>query len=101
MYSLTSLPPNMSVIPSNWSASNLNHSDNHQRNEGKSQSYSEVEDGLLKGEKEQTYPDNEDSDDDMDAELAGRGSSVSLRESITSRHSLVISADQGANTLTL
>ncbi len=100
MYSLTSLPPNMSVIPSNWSAGNLNHTDNPQRNEGNNQSVSEAGDGL-KGEKEHTHHDNEDSDDDMDAEMAGRGSSVSLRESITSRHSLVISADQGANTLTL
>jgi 1-phosphatidylinositol-4-phosphate 5-kinase len=89
VYSLTSLPGNMSAIPYNWSNTTVSAATNNGsivggNNDGSGPKHK----GVNNANEEK---DNDDTNDVVD----GRDSML-LRESVTSRHSLIMSADQGA-----
>lgn len=92
VYSLTSLPQNMSAVPHNWSIAVMSNVSNtsasaHEHSGG----------STLKNERVKTA-EREDSEEDGDEmnNMVDDRDSLLLRESLASRHSLIMSADQGA-----
>jgi 1-phosphatidylinositol-4-phosphate 5-kinase len=92
VYSLTSLPQNMSVVPHNWSIAVMSNVSNT------STAAHEHFGGSRLNRERVKAAEAEDSEEDGDGmnNLVDDRDSLLLRESLTSRHSLIMSADQGA-----